>query len=90
MKFRWNAWNTDHIGDHGIERDEAEFVIRGARPPYPEERGDDKWRVWGQSATGGYLQVVFVLDAENTIYVIHARPLTEKEKKRFRRRTKRR
>lgn len=88
MKFRWNDWNTGHAGDHGVEPHEAEFVIRHARAPFPEERGDDKWRVWGQSADGRFLQVVFVLDPDETIFVIHARPLTDKEKKRLRRRKK--
>ena len=31
---------------------------------------------------------VFVLDEDGTAYVIHARPLTDKEKKRNRRRSK--
>jgi hypothetical protein len=32
------------------------------------------------------LQVIFVMDDDETIYVIHARPLTEREKRRHRRR----
>lgn len=88
MEFRWNQWNRDHIGEHGVQPEEAEFVIRNAAAPYPEERGDDKWRVWGQTSSGRFLQVVFVLDPDQTIYVIHARPLTEREKKRYRRRRK--
>jgi len=88
MEFRWNEWNRDHIGKHGVQREEAEFVVRNARAPYPEERGDDKWRVWGQNSGGRFLQVVFVLDPDETIYVIHARPLTEQEKKRWRKKKK--
>ena len=88
MKFRWNDWNRDHIADHGVEPHEVEFVIRNACAPFPEERGDDKWRVWGQNAEGRFLQAVFVVDPDETIYVIHARPLTDKEKKRFRRKRK--
>ena len=34
------------------------------------------------------LQVVFVIDEDDAIYVIHARPLTEPEKRRHRRRGK--
>ena len=33
------------------------------------------------------LRVAFVLDPDDTIYIIHARSLTEREKRRFRRRT---
>lgn len=88
MEFRWNQWNQDHIAEHGVQREEAEYVVRNAAAPYPEERGDDKWRVWGQTESGRYLQVVFVVDPEEDIYVIHARPLTAREKKRYRRRRK--
>ncbi len=45
MVFRWNAWNTDHIGAHGVTPDEAEVVVRGARRPYPLHREDGKWLV---------------------------------------------
>jgi uncharacterized DUF497 family protein len=31
------------------------------------------------------LQVVFVLDDDATVFVIHARPLTDRERRRFRR-----
>ena len=39
--------------------------------------------------SGRPLQVVFVLDEDETIYVIHARPLSKREKRRLRRREKR-
>ena len=32
-----------------------------------------------------FLQVIFVVDPEETVYVIHARPLNEQEKRRLRR-----
>ncbi len=35
---------------------------------------------------GRPLQVVFVIDDEDSIFIIHARPLTDKEKKRYRKR----
>ncbi len=34
------------------------------------------------------LQVVFVIDPDDTVFVIHARPLTERERKRYRRRVR--
>jgi hypothetical protein len=47
MKFnraecRWNEWNRQHIGEHGVTPEEVEWVIRTARRPYPEHRGDGK------------------------------------------------
>ena len=41
---------------------------------------------WGPTAAGRLLQVVFLLDEDDTVFIIHARPLTEKEKRRRRRR----
>lgn len=84
--FRWNDWNRDHIGEHGVLAQEAAFVVNGAHTPWPEYIGDGKWRVWGQTAAGRYLQVIYVLDPDETVYVIHARDLTDSGKRRYRRR----
>jgi hypothetical protein len=27
MNFRWNEWNIDHVGEHGVDSDEAERVV---------------------------------------------------------------
>lgn len=86
FEFRWNFWNVEHIAGHGVTTDEAEYVSNHAAPPYPEYRGDDKWRVWGQTEVGRFIQGVYIIDPEGTLYVIHARPLEESEKHRYRRR----
>jgi uncharacterized DUF497 family protein len=86
MQFRWNDWNIEHVALHGVEPEEAESVVRQATDPFPLRREDDKWLVWGQGRGGRLLQVVYVLDDDDTVYVIHARPLTAAEKKRLRRR----
>ena len=85
-EFRWNRWNVEHIGEHGVSLQEAEYVVQRARAPYPEYRSDGKYLVIGQGPDGTYLQVIFVLDPEDQVYVIHARPLSENEKWRYRRR----
>ena len=85
MDFRWNEWNLGHLASHGVSPNEAESVVRGARPPYPLHREDDKWLVWGRGRGGRLLQVVFVIDDDDSVYVIHGRPLTDREKRRFRR-----
>ena len=88
MDFRWNEWSVEHIAKHGVKPDEAELVIRRARRPYPRYHGDDKWLVWGRGQGGRFLQVIYVVDDEDSVFVIHARPLTENEKRRYRRRSK--
>lgn len=89
MDFRWNDWNVEHIGGHGVWPEEAELVVKAARSPYPRRIQEDKWLVWGKGLGGRFLQVIFVLDKDKTVFVIHARPLTEPEKRRYRRRKKR-
>lgn len=85
MEFRWNDWNIEHLAKHGVDPDEAEQVITQARAPYPMSRSDDKYLVWGPGRADRLLQVVFVVDDDGTVFVIHARRLTEREKRQFRR-----
>ena len=84
LEFRWNEWNVEHIARHGVQPGEAERVVAQARRPYPLRREDDEWLVWGRAPGERPLQVVFVLDDDGTVFVIHARPLTERENRRFR------
>lgn len=88
MEFRWIKWNVEHVAKHGVDREEAETVVRGVRKPYPQQIGEDKLFVIGRGRGGRYLQVVYILDPDDTVFVIHARPLTAREKKRYRRRTR--
>jgi uncharacterized protein len=86
MEFRWNEWNLEHLNRHGVSPEEAEQVVRQAEPPYPQGRENEKLLVWGKGRGGRLLQVVYLLEEDDNVYVIHARPLAETEKKRFRRR----
>lgn len=62
--FVWVSANVQHIGKHDVSTDEAEYIVRHAQMPWPEETGDAKLRVWGQTADGRYLQVVYFLPAD--------------------------
>jgi uncharacterized DUF497 family protein len=85
MEFRWTDRNFQHVAEHGVEPEEAEKIVEEAEPPWPRYRGDGKYLVWGRGRGDRLLQVVFVLEPDDAVYVIHARPLTQKEKRRFRR-----
>lgn len=85
-EFRWIPWNRGKVAQHHVEPEEAEFVVNHARPPFPMKVDDEKRLVWGQTGAGRYLQVVYLIDLDDTIFVIHGRPLTDREKKRVRRR----
>lgn len=84
-EFRWNAWNVAHIAEHGVDPKSAEYLVNHAGRGFPRLHGDGKLYVAGQDENGRYLQVIFVLDPDDTAYVIHARPLEEREKRRLRR-----
>jgi hypothetical protein len=60
LTFAWDDWNLAHIARHGVGPREAEYVVHHASPPWPEEKGDDKLLVWGATAAGDMLQVIFV------------------------------
>jgi uncharacterized DUF497 family protein len=85
MDFRWNKDNIEHVATHGVSPEEAEWVVGNARSPYPREIGDGKYWVCGRGRGGRLLQVIYLVDEDGTIYVIHARLLTDKEKHRWRR-----
>jgi uncharacterized DUF497 family protein len=85
VDFRWNEWNEEHVASHGVLPEEAEAVVESARRPFPRKIDDDKWLVWGRGTGGRLLQVIFLVEAEDSVYVIHARPLTDREKRRWRR-----
>ena len=75
-----------HIDEHGILPREAEFVVEHALRPWPRHIGDGRFRVLGTGPDGAYLHVVFIFSPPGVVYVIHARPMSESEKRRFRRR----
>ncbi len=66
-------------------REEAEDVVRSARSPFPRHIGEDKLLAWGRGSGGRLLQVIFVLDEDGTVFVIHGRELSPLEKRRQRR-----
>ncbi len=83
--FRWNDWNVSHIAEHGVTVEEAERVVDYPARGFPRFEGDRKFRVWGQTADGRYLQVIYVFSPPEVVYVIHARDLNDLEKGRLRR-----
>jgi uncharacterized DUF497 family protein len=86
VTFRWIEWNIEKVTGHGVWPEEAEEVVMGASRPYPSRALDGRWLVWGPTSRGQLLQVVYLLDPDGTVFVIHARPLTDREKRRLRRR----
>jgi uncharacterized DUF497 family protein len=84
--FRWITWNIRKVEGHGLTASEVEFVVNRARRPYPKPIGNEKWLIVGQTPDGRVIQVVYLVDAHDVFFVIHARPLTPKERRRRKRR----
>jgi hypothetical protein len=67
MIFAWDELNCEHLAKHSVSAAEAQEIILTARRPFPQELGDGKLVVWGQTAAGRYLQVIFVLKAPREV-----------------------
>ena len=61
MFFLWDDWNEGHVGKHDIDPDEAEFVVRHAKRPYPRRTSSVKWLVKGRTRAGRLIQVIYVM-----------------------------
>ena len=75
--FRWNEWNEDHIASHGVLYAEAQYVVEHPARGFPRYDGNGKYRVWGQTVVGRYLQVLYLFSPPGVVYVIHARDLID-------------
>ena len=105
VSFVWNEKNIEHATSHGLTVEQVEYVVRNASEPYPKHIGDAKVLVRGQTESGFWAQAIFVFASDavdidyadvdlaalddESVYVIHARPMTEQETKALRRRRKR-
>jgi uncharacterized DUF497 family protein len=84
MDFRWNDWNLDHATKHGCRIEEIESVVRRAGHGYPQRWRNGTWRVEGRGRGDRVMEVVYVLDPDDTVFVIHAMPLTTRRRRRSR------
>jgi uncharacterized DUF497 family protein len=82
-EFRWVEWNLGHATQRGVSVVECERVVGAGK--YRQAAGG-KYRAVGRGDGGRWLQVVFALTEDDEVFVIHARPLTEAEKRKERRR----
>ena len=85
--FRWNEFNIDHATKHGCTIPEIEMVVRREVRSHHDRRIDNKkWHVEGRGIGDRMIRAIFIYDDdEETIYVIHAMPLTTRRRRRGRR-----
>jgi uncharacterized DUF497 family protein len=84
-RFRWIVWNIGKVDGHKLAIGDVEHAVNNAKRPYPKPIGNEKWLVVGATGGGRRIQVIYLVDEDDTLFVIHARPLTAKERRRKRR-----
>lgn len=86
-EFVWPQDRIDHIAAHGITPDEVEEVCFGtAFVQRARSEGENPvYYVLGQTAAGRYLFCVVIRFPDGKGYPITARPMTEQERRRYRR-----
>lgn len=77
--------NLEHIRRHSVEPYEVEEVLLSRQPHVWRGRGGSHYAL-GQTAAGRYLFVVCAVRSHGHVYPIAARAMTDREKRRFRRR----
>lgn len=81
-RFEWDEANEEHIAAHGVERAEAEQILRLG--PLVRRGGGGPWLAWGKSTAGRHLLVVFVRTSGGGVRVVTARDMSRREKQRYR------
>jgi len=67
MFFLWDERNKTHIAEHGIEPEDAEYVVRRGKRPYPKQLSAIKWIVKGRTRTGRLIQVIYLIREDDEI-----------------------
>ena len=61
--FEWDVHNVGHVAAHDVMPQEAEEVVRGRHVIIPAvpKAGEKRWKLFGKTASGRYLVVVFTI-----------------------------
>ena len=85
-EFIWPQERIDHIAEHGVTLEEVEEVCFGKSLALRGKSDGENpvYYVLGQTRAGRYLFCVVIRFPEGVGYPVSARPMTAKEKRRFR------
>ena len=86
-EFVWAEDRIDHVARHGVTPEEVEQVCFG-RPLVQRAKSEGEnpvYYVLGQTNAGRYLFSVVIRFPDGKGYTVTARPMTDKEERRFRR-----
>jgi uncharacterized DUF497 family protein len=81
--FDWDAGNWPKCGQHGVSREEIEYVLLGTPAVLPDPHPDEpRMRAIGKTAAERYVFMVFMLrrrDGQTLLRPISARYMHQKE-----------
>ena len=84
--FEWDDNNFYHAVRHGISKEEIEEVILGA--DLIRQGASSVYVAYGRSLDGRYIIAIFQYKGQGIARPFSARPMTNREKKRLRRRNR--
>lgn len=80
--FRWIEWNVDHATRHGCTIAEITHLLLNPPRGFPRKVGNQKRQVIGRGTGDRVMEVMYLLDDDDTFFVIHAMPLTTRRRRR--------
>ena len=85
-KILWPEDRVEHISRHGVTPEEVEEACFGESLVFraKSEGQNPVYYILGQSEAGRYLFCVMIRFPDGNGYPVTARPMTEKEKRRYR------
>ncbi len=80
--FDWDAGNVGHILRHGVMPAEVEEAANGQNVVVPARTtsGEARWRLYGKTAAGRYLAIVFTI-RERRFRAVTAHDMNIRERK---------
>jgi uncharacterized DUF497 family protein len=80
--FDWDLHNVGHVDRHGVDPTEVEEAVE--RPhaiiPAREAGGEKRWKLFGTSAAGRYLVVVFTI-RDRRLRPVTAHTMNQRERR---------
>lgn len=77
----WDEWNIDHIKKHHVTTSEVEEICLGIYQDQPTY--NDRLMIFGKTTQGRALTVVLSKKLEGKYYIITARDMSTKERRKY-------
>jgi hypothetical protein len=80
--FDWDLHNVGHVARHGVHPEEVEEAVEGPHViiPAKDMHGEKRWKLFGRSAAGSHLVVVFTI-RDDRLRPVTAHTMNERERR---------